>query len=325
MNRLHVFDLFTWLVPFLTLGVVGDGAGGGTGASVDAGGGSGGVGAGGGQGGEGSGGTTTPTLDFRTFINPDGSLAKPKEFWEAMGTPHLATRFTDLKALPKSYVSAERMLSNSKKVAVPNENSTPEEWDAFFAAAGRPGKPEEYGLAKPEGVPEEIWSEDEAKEFATLAHKLGLSKKAANALVQWQAERLGKSFSAQSEQAEQAKAQAIEGLKKEWGTGYDANLKLAKQAAVTFGGEELLNHPLANDPAFIKAMAKAGAAISEGKLAGGRQGGPGVETPETIKAEIGSIMADKNHPYWLPKHPNHEAAVEQVKRLYGKLHPEPKG
>ena len=89
---------------------------------------------------------------------------------------------------------------------------------------------------------------------------------------------------------------------------------------MTFGGEELLSHPLANDPAFIKAMAKAGAAISESKLAGGRQQGLQVDTPEIIKAKIGEIQANKQHPYWVATHPNHQAAVEEMARLYQKLH-----
>lgn len=318
-------NVFEWLtlafLPF-ALGVVDAGAGGsGDGVAGSAAGAGGDAGAGGSGAGGGAAGSVT-TVDVRSFLNPDGTIAKPDEFWKAMDAPHLAKRFTSLGATAKSYVSAERMLSNGNKVAVPNENSTPEEWEAFYSKTGRPDKPEAYELKKPDGFPDEIWSEDEVKEFSTIAHKLGLSKKAANALASWQAERVGKVFKGQQEQAEQIKVQAIDALKKEWGAGFEQNVGLAKQAAAHFGGEELLKHPLANDPLFIKAMAKAGAAISEGKLAGGRQSGLSPDTPEAVKQRIGSIRGDKSHPYNVPNHPNHGAAVREMAMLYEKAYPD---
>jgi hypothetical protein len=261
-----------------------------------------------------------PSADFRTYVNADGTIANPDGFFGNEST-HLSKRFTSSQALAKSYVSLERQLSNSNKVAVPNENSTDEEWNAFFAKAGRPDKPEGYELVAPEGVAKQVWNEQEVKDFSGLAHKLGLSKKSANALVSWQAERLGKAYEAQTQMAEQAKIQTVDSLKKEWGGDFDKNVELAKKAAQTFGGDELLNHPLSNDPAFIKAMAKAGASISEDKLAGGRGSANAASDPSSVREEIGQIMSDRSNPYWLPKHPNHALAVSQVKRLYEKLHP----
>lgn len=316
MKLLHV--LLSFLFP-VRLSVVADGSGGGAGTALDSGSSGGGAGAGGGQAAGGAAGAAMASADFRTYVNPDGTIANPEGFF-GKDAVHLSKRFTSPHALAKSYVSLERQLSNGNKVAVPGENATPEEWDAFFSKIGRPEKPEGYELKAPEGIPEGVWSDAEAKEFASMAHKLGLSKKAANALVAWQAERLGKAFSSQQEQAQTQRNEAIATLKKEWGAAYDEQLNLAKRAAVTFGGEEILQHPLANDPAFIKAMAKAGAAISEGKLAGGRQGGLQVDTPEIIKAKIGEIRADKSHPYNVATHPNHDMAVKEMARLYEKLH-----
>lgn len=316
MKLIHVLLSFILPVRFY---VVADGAGGGAGTALGSAGDSGGAGAGTGQAGGQGAGAGLPSVDFRTFVKEDGTIANPEGFF-GKDAVHLAKRFTSPHALAKSYVSLERQLSNGNKVAVPGENATPEEWDAFFAKTGRPEKPEGYELKAPEGIPEGVWSEDEAKEFATMAHKLGLSKKAANALVSWQAQRIGKAFTAQQEQGEMLRNNAIGALKKEWGAAYDEQLKLAKAAAVTFGGDEILQHPLANDPVFIKTMAKAGAAISESKLAGGRQGGLQVETPEMLKSRIGEIRADKSHPYNVATHPNHDAAVKEMARLYEKLY-----
>ncbi len=318
-----ISNVFRWLILFFAfpfrLGVVEGGNGGGGGSDGNAGGavgGSGGAGAGAGGAAAGA----LPSADFRAFLNPDGTIANPEGFF-GKDASHLSKRFTSPHALAKSYVSLERQLSNGNKVAIPGENSTPEEWDAFFAKIGRPEKPDGYELKAPDGLPEGVWSEDEVKEFSTMAHKLGLSKKAANALVSWQAERIGKAVQGQQQALEATKAEAVAALQKEWGGNYQANLELAKKAAITFGGEEMLQHPLANDPAFIKAMAKAGAAISEGKLAGGRQSGGAPMSVEDFKGEIGRIRGDKEHPYNLPKHPNHAAAVEQMRQLYEKAYP----
>jgi hypothetical protein len=322
MKLPNVFEWFTLaFIPF-ALGVVDAGAGGsGDGAAGSAAGAGGDAGAGAGGAGAGGAAAGLASVDFRTYVNPDGTIANPEGFF-GKDALHLSKRFTSASALAKSYVSLERQLSNGNKVAVPGENATPEEWEAFYSKTGRPDKPEAYELKKPDGFPDEIWSEDEVKEFSTIAHKLGLSKKAANALASWQAERVGKVFKGQQEQAEQTKVQAIDALKKEWGAGFEQNVGLAKQAAAHFGGEELLKHPLANDPLFIKAMAKAGAAISEGKLAGGRQSGLSPDTPEAVKHRIGEIRGDKSHPYNVSNHPNHNAAVAEMARLYEKAYPD---
>ena len=213
MKLFHVF--LSFLFP-VRLSVVADGGGGAASTALGSAGDSGGAGAGAGQAGGQGGGQSLSSADFRTYVNPDGTIANPEGFF-GKDAVHLSKRFTSPHALAKSYVSLERQLSNGNKVAVPGDNATPEEWDAFFAKTGRPEKPEGYELKAPEGIPEGVWSDEEAKEFATMAHKLGLSKKAANALVSWQAERLGKAYASQQEQAETQRNGAIAALKKEWG------------------------------------------------------------------------------------------------------------
>lgn len=265
------------------------------------------------------------SVDYRTFFDEKGTITKPEDFFKSIeGAEHLAKRFTSVGALAKSYVNAERQLSNGNKIAVPNENSTPEEWDAFFSKTGRPEKPEDYGIKHPEKIgesdfPKEIWSEEEAKEFSTFAHKLGLSKKSASALAEWQATKIGKAWQSQQQAQNAEKEAAIGALKKEWGVSYNDRLTLAKQAALHLGGEELLSHKLASDPAFIRAMAKAGESFAEGKLPNLRAPGMFGGDP---KKQITDIRGDKAHPYNNPKHPGHEQAVKDMTLLYQKAFPE---
>lgn len=284
-----------------------------------AGGGSGDAGSGGAGGGAGGGGGAAPVTDVRTFIDDKGNIIAADKFFDK-DTAHLAKRFTSVGAIAKSYVSLERQLSNSNKVALPGDNSTPEEWDAFFAKLGRPEKADAYPLEVPEAVKDKALSTESVNEFKGLAFKLGMTPKQVTELGKWYFDTTGKQLAALDEQQAQAKEGAISALKKEWGANFDAQVALAKKAATSVGGDELLNHPLANDPVFIKAMAAVGAKLTEGSLAGGRQGGP---APVDPKSEINRVMGDKKDPYWLPKHPQHEERVGYIQGLYAKAYPEP--
>jgi hypothetical protein len=299
-------------------GGAGDGSGGaGAGAGGGSGGGAGGGGAGSGQGG-GAGGA--PVTDVRTFIDDKGNIVAADKFF-AGDTAHLSKRFTSLGALAKSYVSLERQLSNPNKVAMPGENSTPEEWDAFYAKLGRPEKPEAYDVKAPDSLKDVVLNEESMTQFKGLAFKLGLNPKQVTELSKFYFDTTAKSLESVTAQQTQVKEQAVAALKKEWAGNYDTNLALAKKAAIAVGGEELLANPtLANDPMFIRAMANVGAKLSEQSLAGGRNGSP---APQDPRAEAQRILADKKDPYWLPQHPQHAARVEHVRGLFEKANPEP--
>jgi len=317
-----IFSLIWVLFAPFTLGVVGAGAGGdgGAGGSGDGGddGAGDGTGSGDGTGGAGAG-SPPPSNDFRAFMDEKGNFVKPE--WAAE-YPNLGKKFTSVQALAKSYANLERQIGNSNKVAIPSDHSTKEEWDSYYNRLGRPETPDGYELAKPEGLDEKLWSEDEVKDYAGMAHKLGLTKSQAAELAKWQAERIGGAATKHTEALEQLKTEAVTALKKEWGAEYEANVQAAKKGAMIAGGEELVNHPLANDPIFIRAMAKIGAMVKEDGSANLRQGAGIGQDP---RAEISAIRGDPKHPYNNGKHPDHERAVMHVASLYSKLNPtEPK-
>ena len=45
-------------------------------------------------------------------------------------------------------------------------------------------------------------------------------------------------------------------------------------------------------------------------------------TPKQLEKEIGALTADNKGAYWDKNHPNHAAAVEEVKQLFEKKHQE---
>ena len=72
------------------------------------------------------------------------ATATPQTFVDTLdesirGEPSLKN-FNDANTLAKSYLSAQRMIGLDK-IAIPNQNSSQEEWNAAFNCLGRPARP----------------------------------------------------------------------------------------------------------------------------------------------------------------------------------------
>lgn len=65
------------------------------------------------------------------------------------------------------------------------EAATPEAWKAYREARGLPADATGYGIKKPEGYPDAIWSDQEAGEFAAFALENDLTPAQVKALSEW--------------------------------------------------------------------------------------------------------------------------------------------
>jgi hypothetical protein len=330
MNHFH--DLFSFFfAPLLGLALDGGAGGGdGSGAAAPAGGAA--APAGGGtpapaggapaQGAAAPGAAASVDLGFLDAPLPKGwaKAAGLPEAWEG--------KFTTLKPALGSYAAAEKLVG-AKGIIPPGPDATPEQKAAFYKALGRPDKPEEYGIKMPEKVgdkpfPKELWNDEQAQGFAKWAHERGFNKEQVNALIEFDAMRGMRDYESVTTASQKAQADAITALKSEWGTNYDANLQLAQKAAKELGGDELLGHALANDPAFIKAMAKVGEMTKENATPGARTTS---HAPSDPKSKIAAIKADLKHA-WQPTYAQnghskaqHEAAVAEMKALFEQAFP----
>lgn len=100
----------------------------------------------------------------------------------------LIAKTPNLGTLAKNYMNLERMLGGKLDgyVQVPKEGAPPETVEAYRRAIGVPEKPEGYTLPQmPQGV--EV-DEERAGAFRAAAHKIGLSDKKFQALVEWDAQ-----------------------------------------------------------------------------------------------------------------------------------------
>jgi hypothetical protein len=222
-----------------------------------------------------------------------------------------------LSGMAKMLVHAQSMVG-ADKVVIPNADSSDEDKSAFYNKLGRPEKADGYDLKPPEGLK---YEDAELDEFKTVAHKIGLTDTQTNALFEWHGGLSVKNAEAGSLKEKEALQTSELALKKDWGNAYDQNFALAMRAVKTFANEdsvEALERGLGNDPSMVKMMHKIGASISEEKL----KGNTPVYTPTENKDAINTIMGDLKHPYHDKKHPGHDAAVQQVQKLYTALYPQ---
>lgn len=288
----------------------GTGAGAGSGDGGSSGGGSGGgnssagAGAGGGNSGTGSGGGGSA---------PTWLQSLPEDI---RGNPTLS-KYADINGLAKAHVELQGLVGK-KGVIVPGDKSSPEQWKDFFKQIGQP-EIDKFELKAPDGKKVADTTIDGFKKFA---HEAGLLPKQAQGLLEWY---LGveESSGQQKLKTLQTESQTkLEGLKKEWGDGYDKQVKLALLGVREVGGEEfqkyLQDTGLGNDVQIIRMMAKVGAILGEDKIRGDGAGGNFGQTPAELQGEIDKLRA--NPAYTDSRHASHASVNKQMEELYKKLH-----
>lgn len=237
------------------------------------------------------------------------------------------SNFKTAEDFARSYVNAQKMVG-ADKIPVPGEHTTPEEWAQIHKKLGLPEKLDDYkfDLADKDAVDPEFLTK-----FRETAHKAGVLPKQAKAMADWFAQANNDAYKAQVEAAKAAEAEALKGLKTEWGAAWDEKTGQANAAFREFLTKEeqqaFVKSGLANNPMMIKMFAKLGAQVTEGKIKGeGGTSGGGTPTPEVARQQLDEIKGNVKHPYYDPNHAEHAAAKKKVNELYGlAFPPKPKG
>ena len=239
----------------------------------------------------------------------------------------------DLPTLVKQGFDAHREVG--ARIRIPGKDAKPEEVAAFkqkafesgvFAAP--PASPEDYKIAKPEGLPDGIlWSEELSKKLATTLHKYGIPVAAAPELLALHQEALmgvqaslGTSFD-----------KGMEELKKEHGDKFEERAALAgRMLPLIFKTPEEMafaeNMGLADHPGFLSLVMRLAplamqdsSFIAEMDKAAGSGGGE--MKGEDVRAEVAKIMTDKTHPMhegYLKRDPKVQEHIDGLyKKAYG--------
>ena len=225
-------------------------------------------------------------------------------------------KFTEIDALAKSYINATQMIGKDK-VAVPNKNSTDDQWNEVYDKLGRPESADKYSLnAKSEVVPID---EQAIKQFAENAHQLGLNNKQAQGILEFYKNNMEGMAHQAKVDTETAQVQSEQQLRQEWGREFESNIKKAGALAKANMNPEILDMQLkdgmrlGDHPEIIKGFAKIAGMMSEDKIVSTES--ENVSSNTDVETEISDIMNNKDGPYWNKSHPDHDKMVQQVYTL----------
>lgn len=253
------------------------------------------------------------TFDFSKMMDSEGFFADnwKNSLPEELRNEPCLDNVKNFATLTKSYVNSQKMIGKNK-IALPGDNASKEEMDAFYTALGRPESAEAYkhdGVELPEGI---TLDEAAVKEFREFAFQNGISQAV-----------FAKALAFDVQRAQQAQAAAVAAHNKEYdetlaklqsqyGSNLPARMAQVDKALTTFGIKDVfLERGLTNNYQIFEALANIGASISESKLKAG-------DVPQAFTSpqqQIDEIYADPNGAIYNSDHPGHEKAVAEVKRL----------
>jgi hypothetical protein len=259
--------------------------------------------------------STTPTSPFKD----DGSLV---DNWNTMA-PEGYEELRDDKTLPrikkfwdlgKSYVNVRRQVP-LEKIARPTENFTDDDWNEWYRAGGRPDTPEDYAIKRPKDFPETHWDDNRSKEFQKLFHQIGLSKKQADKLVEFNNQEVMKALQAQEQQEEIEFQKLNDQLHAKWGAAYNEKVHLGdiaieKGVNGDLDYKERLLDKINSDPDLIEFASNLGSLFVEHKIIER----PTIPTPGDLQTQINNAMNDPS--YLNASHPNHKRQVQLVAQLF---------
>lgn len=197
---------------------------------------------------------------------------------------------THINSLAKAFVDTKRMVGKDT-MTIPTENSTENDWDAAYAALGRPDTAADYNFQRPADFPEELYSTDLANAAQDMFHKMGLSQKQADTLLAWNLEQTLSAVKQQETDAELEQKTLTDGLYSEWGNAFEQKKHLGNVAIEkgSNGNDEFkarLTEKFGNDPDFIRFAANLGSKFTEH----GSVETTMIPTPGDIDAQITELM-----------------------------------
>lgn len=241
----------------------------------------------------------------------------PEKFWDPEAK---AVRYEDLG---KSYSNLEKLLGR-EKIPVPTGDEDVEGWNRAYTALGRPEKPDDYEFERP-SLPEDLpYDEDAEKSFRQWAHEQGLNKRQARAFydkfVKYQTER----HVAYVDHQRQQRAQAEHAFRRELGTRYEAEIAKAKAAIERYADPGYIKwldeSGQGNNPEVVRSWIRVGnEMVGEAKLKGGQA--PSA-TPADAQKAIADFRSKHQKELFDRNHPDHEARVREMTRLFEAAHPQ---
>lgn len=265
---------------------------------------------------------TPPTPETAPLVDSEGNF---REGWtnvldEDIRDSSYLKEVKSVQGMARSTVSARGMVGKDK-IAKPTEASSEDEWAEFHKAGGRPDTAADYAFARPEELPEEYYSQELATAAQELFHKLGISKKQADALFEFNNNTVITQLTQKAQNAELEATILKDGLYADWGNAYEQKKHFGNKAIEegTSGDadfKERLTQKFGNDPDFIRFAANIGGKFQEA----GSIKIDSIPTPVDIQKQIDDAMGNAAYKPGWKKHgftkQQHDNQVEIVSALF---------
>ncbi len=236
--------------------------------------------------------TVTPPVVTPPVVTP------PATTWTDGLTPDLKVfvqdkGFKDPGQVADAYRNLEKLhgVGADKLIRTPDSYTDAakqqEAWNAIYDRLGRPKEATEYGIENKEDV-------DGAKFLADTFHKNGLTKTQAQAVAKDFMDKSALTKKTFTENQELMAKQSVDRLKQEWGSGFENNMKLAKQGQNALGWDDKMVDSVAaaiGIDKVLKSLNDAGRRVGEGTIINGNKGDV-IHTPDTAQAKIKQLMTD---------------------------------
>jgi ribosomal protein L29 len=229
----------------------------------------------------------------------------------------------------KSYDNAQSLLGK-RPAGVPQPDAPDEEWDKFYAAAGRPESPDKYALSDIQGVPEGTDLTPFKQKASSILHAAGLNQKQADRVwqqyIQEELKTAGESKASYEARTKELDAEFDKLTKEHFGDKFDqANasaLEMAKNLPEQFRSVIAEAQPK-EQVALIAALNYAKGEIDKVKAEYGKEGslssGGGV-TPQNIeetRKELATLRTSQAAKDFL--HADHKTTMARINELSGSV------
>ncbi len=230
----------------------------------------------------------------------------------------------------KAYDNSQSLLGK-RPAGIPANDATPEEWDKFYQAAGRPDRADKYTLPEIEGIPEGVDIAPVKQQAMEIMHKSGLTQRQAEALWKnYMGAELGavaKSKEAQAEQKKTLDAEFDKLTQDHFGGDFESAQKITIEMANKFVPAELRGAfgELGDNPKALAAIASlaksANAEIERVKKEYGAEGTitSGSQTAskdiDTVRKELAALRTSPEARDFL--NPKHKETTDRITELSG--------
>ena len=220
----------------------------------------------------------------------------------------------DIQSLAKSYIHGQKMIGKDK-IVVPDKFASDEDWHKVYQKLGLPESVDKYEFKTPEGM-----DEDFVNGFKELAVKNGILPKQADKLFEFYNSHVDKVINTNEAENKRIFEESVNGLKKEWGQGFERKLQAASGLFNQIADEEskkvFNDSGLGNNPVVIKMFAKLAEQMGEDKFVDASNLGSMGLTPSEAQTKINEIYGNKDHPYYNKSHPSHKDAINEMTKLF---------